>query len=216
MRLSQETLTRPPIPTISARLPYCRPFLYRSPPLLRQRPRHHSLAQDSSNLSLLDSTASKEIISRKPRFQSQPIKALPKTMQFLIRSGTTQVIHSNDAASIPSMISERTGIPESSLLLSHAGRTLDTSSFATLSDNSTIHASYRIPGGAIKKRCQQKECTAPALRGLDCSLCAGHFCSKHRLLEQHACSGLANCKEELRRANQAKLESERCVAPKVV
>ena len=40
-------------------------------------------------------------------------------------------------------------------------------------------------------RCSAKECREPAQRIVgDCSFCQGHFCGKHRLLEDHKCSGL--------------------------
>lgn len=40
-------------------------------------------------------------------------------------------------------------------------------------------------------RCTAKECKEPAQRIVgDCSFCKGHFCGKHRLLEDHKCSGL--------------------------
>ena len=138
-------------------------------------------------------------------------------MQLFLKSQNTTVLQVEDLSALPTLIADRTGTDLDSLLLSSRGRLLTSrQDFYTLSRDDTIHVSHRIPGGALKKRCQQVDCTSPALRNLNCSLCAGQFCSKHRLLEQHACSGLANCKDQLRRANQAKLESERCVAPKVV
>lgn len=40
-------------------------------------------------------------------------------------------------------------------------------------------------------RCTAKECKEPAQRIVgDCTFCKGHFCGKHRLLEDHKCSGL--------------------------
>lgn len=138
-------------------------------------------------------------------------------MQFFIKSDSTRVLRIQDISSLPAEISRMTHIDLDSLSLSHAGRSLCTlQDFVSLQEDETIHATHRTLGGALKKRCQQSDCTSPALRNLNCSLCAGQYCAKHRLLEQHACSGLASCKDELRRANQAKLESERCVAPRVV
>lgn len=138
-------------------------------------------------------------------------------MQLFIRSDSTAVLRVNDLSILPEEIARLTHITRNALSLSSRGRALRTTEdFERLAGDDTIHVMHRMPGGALKKRCQQSDCTAPALRNLNCSLCAGQFCSKHRLLEQHACSGLASCKDELRRANQAKLESERCVAPKVV
>ncbi|KAI1380791.1 hypothetical protein F4677DRAFT_441124 [Hypoxylon crocopeplum] len=42
-----------------------------------------------------------------------------------------------------------------------------------------------------KPRCTFKECKSAAQRIVgDCGFCEGHFCAKHRLLEDHKCSGL--------------------------
>lgn len=42
-----------------------------------------------------------------------------------------------------------------------------------------------------KNRCNFKECPSAAQRIVgDCGFCQGHFCSKHRLLEDHKCEGL--------------------------
>ncbi|CAI7642350.1 unnamed protein product [Penicillium pancosmium] len=41
-----------------------------------------------------------------------------------------------------------------------------------------------------KPRCNFKECKEAAQRIVgDCSFCHGHFCSKHRMLEAHSCTG---------------------------
>ncbi|KAI0514588.1 hypothetical protein F5B22DRAFT_234360 [Xylaria bambusicola] len=43
----------------------------------------------------------------------------------------------------------------------------------------------------VKPRCTFKECKAAAQRIVgDCGFCDGHFCAKHRLLEDHRCTGL--------------------------
>ncbi|KAI1811549.1 hypothetical protein GGS20DRAFT_588379 [Poronia punctata] len=43
----------------------------------------------------------------------------------------------------------------------------------------------------VKPRCTFKECKAAAQRIVgDCGFCDGHFCAKHRLLEDHKCTGL--------------------------
>lgn len=42
-----------------------------------------------------------------------------------------------------------------------------------------------------KIRCSLPECRAEAQRiAGDCDFCKGHFCGKHRLLEDHQCAGL--------------------------
>lgn len=44
---------------------------------------------------------------------------------------------------------------------------------------------------AKKARCTFKQCREVAQRIVgDCGFCHGHFCGKHRLLEDHKCSGL--------------------------
>jgi AN1-like zinc finger protein len=44
---------------------------------------------------------------------------------------------------------------------------------------------------AKRIRCNFKECRDAAQRIVgDCGFCSGHFCGKHRLLEDHKCSGL--------------------------
>ncbi|KAF2399992.1 hypothetical protein EJ06DRAFT_457527, partial [Trichodelitschia bisporula] len=46
----------------------------------------------------------------------------------------------------------------------------------------------------------------------DCGFCGGHFCSKHRLLESHACAKLEDCKKESHERNAERLNAERTVA----
>lgn len=42
-----------------------------------------------------------------------------------------------------------------------------------------------------KLRCTFKECRDAAQRIVgDCAFCAGHYCGRHRLLEDHKCEGL--------------------------
>jgi hypothetical protein len=54
------------------------------------------------------------------------------------------------------------------------------------------------PAKRTRKRCSFKACISAPLRGVgDCGFCEGHFCSRHRLLEQHDCIGLQNCKQQL-------------------
>lgn len=48
----------------------------------------------------------------------------------------------------------------------------------------------------------------------ECTFCNGKFCSKHRMLEGHACEGLERAKEEDKARNREKLESEKTQAIK--
>jgi hypothetical protein len=133
-------------------------------------------------------------------------------MQLILKASRTTILSTQDTANLPAAIQAHTHIPAQDQVLCSAGRPLD---LEHLQDGQTIMVTMRMPGGAPKKRCQKADCSVPALRGLDCSLCAGHFCAKHRLLEQHACSGLASAKEELRRQNRETLEQQKCVAARV-
>ncbi|KAH0435839.1 an1-type zinc finger protein [Colletotrichum camelliae] len=61
-----------------------------------------------------------------------------------------------------------------------------------------------------KIRCTFKQCKDAAQRIVgDCGFCNGHFCGKHRLLEDHKCDGLEDCKKQSHERNAAQLEAER-------
>ncbi|ERF75765.1 hypothetical protein EPUS_01595 [Endocarpon pusillum Z07020] len=63
-----------------------------------------------------------------------------------------------------------------------------------------------------KPRCAHPPCkaAAQAITG-DCGFCQKRFCSKHRMLESHACEGLEDAKKAERDRNREKLENERTV-----
>lgn len=115
----------------------------------------------------------------------------------------------------------RTHLPSTDLRLVHAGKHLSAAS-STLSDyaiapNSTLHMALPLRGGMPPKkiRCSFKDCRDAAQRIVgDCGFCSGHFCGKHRLLEDHKCEGLEDCKKESHERNANKLNSERTVAIK--
>ncbi|KKF94898.1 AN1-type zinc finger protein TMC1 [Ceratocystis fimbriata CBS 114723] len=70
---------------------------------------------------------------------------------------------------------------------------------------------------AKKTRCTFKECRDVAQRIVgDCGFCHGHFCGKHRLLEDHKCSGLEDCKKQSHEQNAAQLIAERTAVVKGV
>lgn len=49
-----------------------------------------------------------------------------------------------------------------------------------------------------KPRCTFKECKGAAQRIVgDCGFCDGHYCAKHRLLEDHKCTGLEDVSNAL-------------------
>lgn len=118
------------------------------------------------------------------------------------------------------MPSDRVG---SDLNLVHGSKYLRASD-KTLADyaigpNSTINMAMPIRGGMPPKkiRCSYKTCKDAAQRIVgDCGFCQGHFCGKHRLLEDHKCEGLEDCKKESHERNAERLNSERTVAIKGV
>lgn len=68
-----------------------------------------------------------------------------------------------------------------------------------------------------RPRCTFASCNSAPLRGVgDCNQCEGKFCSRHRLMEQHLCSGLKNCKQQLHERNAVKLQQQQTVAHKVL
>lgn len=101
-------------------------------------------------------------------------------------------------SNLTTLLSIRTSLPESSLRLVYAGKHLSQDPCNTLTDyhigrESTIHLAAPLRGGMPPKkiRCTHKECKEAAQRIVgDCGFCNGHFCGKHRLLEDHKCTGL--------------------------
>ncbi|KAK1479862.1 AN1-type zinc finger protein [Colletotrichum cuscutae] len=77
--------------------------------------------------------------------------------------------------------------------------------------NQIVFTPKQLPIMPQKKiRCTFKECKDAAQRIVgDCGFCNGHFCGKHRLLEDHKCDGLEDCKKQSHERNAAQLESER-------
>ncbi|EGS18658.1 uncharacterized protein CTHT_0052640 [Thermochaetoides thermophila DSM 1495] len=61
-----------------------------------------------------------------------------------------------------------------------------------------------------KVRCSFPECKAAARPIVgDCAFCKGKFCSTHRLLEDHNCRNLEDCKREAHEQNAMQLNKER-------
>lgn len=77
--------------------------------------------------------------------------------------------------------------------------------------------SVAVPKKKTKKnRCSYKSCTLTPLRMVgDCGHCHGKFCAKHRLLEDHMCTGLQFCKDNAHERNAMKLQSESTIASRV-
>ncbi|MBE7180613.1 MAG: hypothetical protein INR71_05265 [Terriglobus roseus] len=124
-----------------------------------------------------------------------------------------------------SSIASHDALPSGTVRLLFGGKSL-TDASARLSTysirpDSTVSLAAPLRGGANRlPRCDYKrdtpdKCTKPIERIVgDCGFCKGHFCSKHRLLESHACEGLEDCKKESHERNADKLNAERTVAIK--
>jgi hypothetical protein len=107
----------------------------------------------------------------------------------------TEITHTN----LLTLLSLRTSLPASGLRLVHAGKHLSPSSPDTtllsqgIKPESTLHLAAPLRGGMPPKkvRCTHKDCREVAQRIVgDCGFCNGRFCGKHRLLEDHKCTGL--------------------------
>lgn len=124
-------------------------------------------------------------------------------------SATAQLIPSDPAIAmtvpqdltiqnLTTLLSIRTSLPEQDLRLVYAGKHLSSAPLSTLAENhiqreSTIHLAVPLRGGMPPKkiRCSHKDCKEAAQRIIgDCGFCNGSFCGKHRLLEDHKCTGL--------------------------
>jgi hypothetical protein len=99
---------------------------------------------------------------------------------------------------LTTLLSIHTSLPERDLRLVHAGKHLSSTPTATLQEchisrDSTLHLALPLRGGMPPKklRCTHGDCKETAQRIVgDCGFCNGHYCGKHRLLEDHKCSGL--------------------------
>ncbi|KAF2470472.1 AN1-type zinc finger protein [Lindgomyces ingoldianus] len=147
-----------------------------------------------------------------------------ETMQIFVKnvSGNTipLTLPSNTTLStLLALLTLRTNIPSRDLRLVHAGKHLSSSHLTLAAYNiphdATLHLTVPLRGGMPPKkiRCSFKDCRDAAQRIVgDCGFCDGHFCGKHRLLEDHKCEGLEDCKKESHERNADKLNSERTVA----
>lgn len=147
---------------------------------------------------------------------------LVETMQIFVKNVAGDTIpmtvpQNLSIQNLTTLLSIRTTLPEADLRLVYAGKHLSSSTTSTLADyhiqrDSTIHLAVPLRGGMPPKkiRCTHKECKEAAQRIVgDCGFCNGHFCGKHRLLEDHKCTGLEDCKKESHDRNAAQLNSER-------
>ncbi|KAJ4290963.1 hypothetical protein N0V90_010159 [Kalmusia sp. IMI 367209] len=151
------------------------------------------------------------------------------TMQIFVKNvaGTSTIPltlpSSTSIQTLSTLLALRHNLPATDLRLVHAGKHLSSPS-STLSSldlppSATLHMALPLRGGMPPKkiRCSFKECKDAAQRIVgDCGFCSGHFCGKHRLLEDHRCEGLEDCKKESHERNAERLNSERTVAIKGV
>lgn len=131
---------------------------------------------------------------------------------------------STSISTLRSLLALRTSLSSpADLRIVYAGKHLSSPSTTlseyAISSNSTLHMALPLRGGMPPKkiRCSFKDCKdrAQPIVG-DCGFCSGHHCSKHRMLEDHKCEGLEDCKKESHERNATKLNSERTVAIKGV
>lgn len=154
-------------------------------------------------------------------------EAVP-TMQIFVKNVTGDTVAMTvpqdlTISNLTAILSLRISLPADSLRLVYAGKHLSSAPSSTLAENhiqreSTIHLVMPLRGGAPKKlRCTHKDCKDAAQRIIgDCGFCQGHFCGKHRLLEDHKCTGLEDCKKESHDRNAAQLNAERTTVIKVI
>ncbi|CAD6440251.1 9a495b6f-52e3-4329-862d-192c6f436c79 [Sclerotinia trifoliorum] len=151
--------------------------------------------------------------SSSPELQSQSMQIFVKVL-----SGDTipiTVPEDTTISNLAHLLSLRTSSPSSTLRLVHAGRHLPPSSTLTsnnITRDSTIHVAGTLRGGMPPKKikCNYKDCGVAAQRIVGhCGFCEGEFCGKHRMLEDHKCVKLEDCKKECHERNAAQLNAER-------
>ncbi|CCF57606.1 hypothetical protein KAFR_0C06140 [Kazachstania africana CBS 2517] len=76
--------------------------------------------------------------------------------------------------------------------------------------------SSQKPKKKRKNLCFFKDCDNLSLKLIgDCKFCNGSFCSKHRIMENHDCNRLNDCKEIMHKKNADKLNKEQTLIPKL-
>lgn len=183
-------------------------------------------SSDASQHSLEEAVDTYQIFVKLPSGESTPTPKLICCKKIPLINPTAIPLQIPSSTAIPTLLqllSLRTSLPPASLRLVHCGKHLPiTSSTATLDSLhipalSTIDITLPLRGGmpTRKIRCGFKDCKELAQRIVgDCSFCSGHYCGKHRMLEDHKCSGLEDCKKESHERNANKLNSERTIVVK--
>ncbi|KAI6250539.1 AN1-type zinc finger protein TMC1 [Erysiphe necator] len=158
----------------------------------------------------------------------RPSSTEPKsTMEIFIKNLSGDVItlvvpEDSSIQHLISLLSNLTPRPAAGFRLVYAGKHLTSShslSTYNITDGCTLHLASptRSNGPPRKIRCSFKNCRDGVQRIVgDCGFCGGHFCAKHRLLEDHKCDGLEDCKRQSHERNAAQLHAERTHAIKGV
>ena len=67
-----------------------------------------------------------------------------------------------------------------------------------------------------KNRCCIFNCNGRVVKIIgNCRWCSSKYCQKHRLPEDHSCSGLLDCKKQSFEKNAIQLGKNKCIASKV-
>jgi predicted nucleic acid binding AN1-type Zn finger protein len=67
-----------------------------------------------------------------------------------------------------------------------------------------------------KNRCFIFNCNGRVVKIIgNCRWCSSNYCQKHRLPEDHSCSGLLDCKKQSFEKNAIQLGKNKCIASKV-
>lgn len=105
--------------------------------------------------------------------------------------------------------------------VSNETTTPSTNKTTTKSSTSTVSTGKRVTKKISNKKkrknvCYMDNCSNASLKFIgDCNFCHGHYCSKHRIMENHKCTGLNTCKEQMHKRNADKLDREQTIIPKI-
>lgn len=103
--------------------------------------------------------------------------------------------------------------PESSDMSTSDATASDSAATSSAATSGTTTPTTTKPARKSNKpRCTKQGCKAAAQPIVgDCGFCQKRFCGKHRMLESHNCTGLANARQADKDRNAAKLQHERTV-----
>lgn len=64
-------------------------------------------------------------------------------------------------------------------------------------------------------KCNFKTCKKASVLIGDCKYCQGNFCNMHRIVEQHLCKNIQQCKVKALEKHTEKIMSGKCVGIKI-